>query len=508
MRPGPRPLILITVDCFRADHAGFLGYDRPTTPFLDSLASQSLVFRNALATGTPTYYSLPAILASRYPLALGRDLLGLAPDETTITSVLKECGFQTAAFLAANPYLSPRFGYDQGFDVFRDFLDGGTLEFTLEHASPWEARVRGRANQALSRACHSVAPLGAAYDELYFQYCQKIAASDHESLDSLRRFPSADVIVDHAIAWLNENSDSPFFLWLHLMDSHSPYFPKQQALEEMGCAPMSASEARRLNSYWARGDLSAKRLQKKRDGVIALYDAGIRWADAQICRLTEKLVELNVWDKCALAVTADHREEFLDHGGRFHPPLKLTEELVRVPLLVRVPDCGSGDSEHPLGLIDLAPTLLDVLDIPAPASFRGRSCWTQWVRGENVDRPVFTECLCGCTNPYRAENRVRPRILAVRKGNDKLVIDFASGTEQLFDLKSDPRECSPLPLHAAKPIRRHLLECSRRHVAESRKSRDFDRRFESQLRDLRLEWGAFICKYSKLTLPAVAPRAR
>ena len=134
--------------------------------------------------------------------------------------------------------------------------------------------MRGRANRALSRACHSVAPLGAAYDELYFQYCQRIAAQDHESLDSLRRFPSADVIVDHAIAWLNENSGKPFFLWLHLMDSHSPYFPKQQALEGVGRGSMRAIEARYLNSYWARGDLSAKRLQRKRDGVIALYDAG------------------------------------------------------------------------------------------------------------------------------------------------------------------------------------------------------------------------------------------
>src|SRR6266567_8789503 len=143
MRPGPRPLILITVDCFRADHAGFLGYDRPTTPFLDSLASQSLVFRNALATGTPTYYSLPAILASRYPLALGRDLLGIAPDENTIPSVLKEYGFQTAAFSPANPYLSARFGYDQAFDCFRDFLEAETLEFPAEPPQP---RLRSRAN--------------------------------------------------------------------------------------------------------------------------------------------------------------------------------------------------------------------------------------------------------------------------------------------------------------------------------------------------------------------------
>jgi glucan phosphoethanolaminetransferase (alkaline phosphatase superfamily) len=63
-------LILITIDCLRADHTGFLGYDKPTTPFLDSLARESFVFSHAVASGAPTYYSLPAILASRYPLAL------------------------------------------------------------------------------------------------------------------------------------------------------------------------------------------------------------------------------------------------------------------------------------------------------------------------------------------------------------------------------------------------------------------------------------------------------
>src|SRR5439155_4223446 len=93
MTKAPSSLILITVDCLRADHAGFLGYKRPTTPFLDSLAEQSFVFRNAITAGAPTYYSLPAILASRYPLALGRDVLGIAPDENTIAFVLKEHGF-------------------------------------------------------------------------------------------------------------------------------------------------------------------------------------------------------------------------------------------------------------------------------------------------------------------------------------------------------------------------------------------------------------------------------
>src|ERR1700739_3835035 len=118
----PNSLVLITVDCLRADHVGFLGYDRATTPFLDSLAKESFVFPGAIAAGVPTYYSFPAILASRYPLALGRDVIGIAPREPTIATVLKGAGYTTAAFIAGNPYLGAHFGYDQGFDKFQDFL--------------------------------------------------------------------------------------------------------------------------------------------------------------------------------------------------------------------------------------------------------------------------------------------------------------------------------------------------------------------------------------------------
>src|SRR5262249_39025152 len=210
-------------------------------------------------------------------------------------------------------------------------------------------------------------------DELYFHYCQR-ASRDQGGLDAMRRFPSADVIVDHAIAWLKRNSRGPFFLWLHLMDPHAPYYPKQVALEELG-DKIGPGEAQYLNSFWNRGDLSANRLLKKRGSVIALYDAGIRWADTQIRRLSECLVDLNQWDKCSLAVTADHGEDFLDHGGRFHPPVKLSEELIRVPLLLRVPGHNASRVSHPFGMIDLAPTLLDIAGQISPASFRGYSRW-------------------------------------------------------------------------------------------------------------------------------------
>ena len=483
-----RSLVLITVDCLRADHVGFLGYPVATTPFLDSLATESFVFKNALASGIPTYYSLPAVLASRHPLSLGRDVIGIAPGENTIATELKECGYKTAAFIAGNPYVSRAAGHDDGFDVFRDFSGPGEMEFAPDPGTKASSSLRGRTNQILSRACHSVPGLGAAYDELYFQYCQRLSHNRSESLDSLRKFPSADVMVDCATAWLDENSGGPFFLWLHLMDPHAPYYPKAEALQEMGSG-IRAAEARELNSFWTRNDAGLGRLRKKCSSIQSLYDAGIRWADHEIGRLAKKLAQLNLWHQCAIAITADHGEEFLDHGGRFHSPLKLNEELIRVPLLLRVPGyCERRELERPFGLIDLAPTLLDMLDIPAPASFRGRSCWKKSGIDEGGGGPAFTECAYGCTNPLNAEKRLTPRLLAVRRGEYKVVMNFATGTDELFELNSDPREQRPLPLNAARDVRRNLLECAKRHVTESYKSRDLDLRLAALARDLRQGW--------------------
>jgi arylsulfatase A-like enzyme len=489
VKAEPRSLVLITVDCLRADRVARQDEQSVTTPFLDSLAGESFVFRNAYASGIPTYYSLPALLASRYPLALGRDVIGIAPGESTIATELKERGFQTAAFVAGNPYVCSAGGYSAGFDVFRNFLSGDKIEFEQPQDSSLQQAFRGCANRWLSKACHSLPALGAAYDEIYFQYCQRSIRHDGASFDNLRSFPSADVIVDCAMAWLQQNSAAPFFLWLHLMDPHAPYYPKAEALEEMG-SELNSSEARLVNSLWAREGLSSRRLQKNRRSVEALYDGGVRWADRQIGRLAMRLVELNLWDQCALAVTADHGEEFMDHGGKFHPPVNLHEELIRVPLLLRVPGHPQGrDVNRPIGLIDLAPTLFDTLDIPAPASFRGRSCWRKLKNNEDWDWPVLTECAYRCTNPFRAETRLASRVLSVRKAEYKLVMNFATGSDHLFELRSDPGEVSPVPGGTAGDVRKQLLECARKHVAECLKSRDVDLRFAAQARELRTEWG-------------------
>src|SRR5580704_746975 len=163
--PARKSVVLITVDCLRADHCGFMGYERPTTPFLDGLATESFVFPAAVVAGVPTYYSLPAILASRYPLGLGREVLGLAPEEMNLASTLRQEGYATAFFGAGNPYLSARFGYNFGFDTFRDFLEAGLAPLSTSGHDSSRSGWVGNLNRALESVRHKIPGMGTAYDE-------------------------------------------------------------------------------------------------------------------------------------------------------------------------------------------------------------------------------------------------------------------------------------------------------------------------------------------------------
>ena len=492
-------IVLITVDCLRADHVGFLGYERPTTPFLDALSGESLVVPQAIVAGAPTYYSFPAIMASRYPLALGRDVLGIAPDEPTLASVLKQAGYVTAAFTAANPYLASRFGYEEGFDVFRDFLKEETEPLSEERVNVGSDGWASRLNRKLQEVRPYMGPMGKIYDQLYFEYCQRIMPAA-KSLDALRRFPAADVLVDEACAWLASIGDSPAFLWLHMMDPHSPYYPKEEALVLMGHDGLTPFQARYLNSYWNRSDLGPGEMKRRRHDVIELYDAGIRWVDVQVERLVRKLQEVNRWDDCVFAFTADHGEEFLDHGGRYHPPSRLMEELIHVPLLLRLPGMPKRElPKSPFSLLHLAPTLLNAVDVAAPSEFEGRIHGQEFGENREWDGIAISECVAGCTNPFRPESRMGPRVLSVGQSRLKLVLSFDPPVEHLYDLEADPGEQFPLKATAFIVERRHLLEIAREHLRQSYRQRSSERRLQARLRDLRLEWQ----KPEGKTLPAV-----
>jgi len=488
--PQRKSLVLVTVDCLRADHCGFYGYSRPTTSFLDTLAAESFVVPTAVIAGAPTYYSFPAILASRMPLAFGRDVVGLAPGENTLTTALREAGYATGAFSAANPYISPRFGYDQGFEVFKDLLDfdAASTHASDDRPSSNVSNSRGELNRLLKRAAHT-GGLSRFYDDLYFQYCVRIAAPSVNSIDALRRFPSAEAIIDQATSWLTSAAGRPFFLWLHLMDPHSPYYPAAAAFRELTGRDLSASRARYVNEFWNRSDLKAARLERKKESIVELYDAAISAVDTQVARLVAYLKNSALWANCTFVLTADHGEEFLDHGRRYHAPVSLHEEIARVPLLIRVPAAAKKRvAKSPFSHLHLAPTLLEILDVPAPERFRGTSLWRNLQQGVPWDDPAITESVYGCTNPFRAQDRMGARLLSVRNARHKLVMRVEPGaTEKVYDLEADPKEENPLPAGAGKEIRKQLLQAAQEHIRKVSSGRDTTARLKARLRDLRVE---------------------
>lgn len=483
-----KSVVLITVDCLRADHCGFMGYSRPATPFLDGLADESFVFPAATVAGVPTYYSFPAIMASRYPLALGREIIGLAPEEKTLASVLKENGYATAFFGAGNPYLSGRFGYEFGFDTFRDFLDDLTPlsdpdNTPIKHPG-WARSVNG----VLASASRRIPGIGAVYDELYFRYCQRQAAPA-QSLDLLRRFPAADVIVDQARSWLASTGENPLFLWLHFMDPHSPYYPTEGGLRVFGVNSLTPSQARYLNAYWNRFDIGTERLLFLRDQVVAMYDSAIRWVDTQLSRLVEVLRQFKLWDNCLFVLTADHGEEFLEHDRRYHAP-SLAEELIHVPLFLRVPGAKKrAVSSNAFSLLHLAPTLLAAADLPIPMEFQGQNHWKHVQEGTTWHEPAISECIVRCTNPFNPEQRRGSRLLSVREAQYKLVLNFDTGAESMYDLAADGEEHAPLSNAAAKPERRRLLQAALTHLRTSSTRQPSEAYLRARMRDIALNPG-------------------
>jgi arylsulfatase A-like enzyme len=220
-----------------------------------------------------------------------------------------------------------------------------------------------------------------------------------------------------------------------------------------------------------------------------MYDAGIRWVDAQLSSLVGTLRQSKLWENCIFALTADHGEEFLDHQGRYHAP-SLAEELIHVPLLLRVPGakkatvCG-----NPFSLLHLAPTLLGAAGLPVPTHFQGSDYWPCLRDQTAWSAPAIAESIAGCTNPFHTEQCAAPCMLAVREAKYKLVLNFNSRpdspSETLFDLESDPGEQHPLPPKPRSPERKRLLEAALNHLQRTHPARHSEAYLRARLRDIK-----------------------
>jgi choline-sulfatase len=314
----PVNIILITLDTTRADRMGFLGAKRGLTPNLDSLAQQSAVFSRAYSQVPLTTPSHATILTGTYPQFSHVNDLGspLGRDLPYLPDILRQHGYRTAAFVGSqvlDPKSAAAPGFDRGFDTYD---------------APFHIRGAGEDRY------HSVERRGME-------------------------------VADSALAWLNQNPQGPFFLWLHFYDPHDPYDPPPPFKAQYPQSP---------------------------------YDGEIAYMDSAIGKVLAALRKSGLYDQSLIVVVADHGEAFGEHGEWSHG-LFLYDETIHVPLLIKLPASPHRQIDSRVGLVDIAPTLLQEVGIALPAAMQGQSLLDLMKSKTDVaDRSEYAET----DYPYRA----------------------------------------------------------------------------------------------------------
>ena len=343
-------VILLTIDSLRADHLGCYGYARNCSPNIDALASKGILFSQAITCGGQTPDAFPSMLASLPPSYRAIKEKPIDAQHPSMAQVLKDAGYQTAAF-HSNPHISRYYGYGQGFDLFVDNIGSQRL---------WQSRVWARSK------------LGAVggIPGKFLRTGVKVLKPVVSALAKRGPRTEAENLVTQALSWL-ERCRPPYFLWLHFMDVHHPYAPPGRFLKRLRRQAVSRQAMSRLfkRVNWPgpkHGELTDEELSLLTD----LYDGAIMYVDENIRLLLDSAHCRR--DNTIVIITADHGEEFGEHGDFSHHALY--DEALRVPLIMAGPGMpqGKGVGEQ-VSLIDLAPTITSHLKMPPPPSFRGQS---------------------------------------------------------------------------------------------------------------------------------------
>jgi len=256
-------------------------------------------------------------------------------------------------------------------------------------------------------------------------------------------------------AWLGKPRERPFFLFFHTFEAHAPYSSDRFAEEVMPSEQRQSMRQALEEARQSQKDLIPVLRRFLREANLyrssvtqALYDGGVRTADEFVGRLLDELRGLGQLDRTLFVVTSDHGEEFGDHD-----PHKIYNthghsqyrEMVHVPLLLRYPGFAQPglEVESPVGLVDVAPTLLDLLGLPVPAEMQGQSL-ASLLRTGGVSRNwVLSEATTGARREVKGL-RIRHFSLlasyAIGAGGDRSRIPGERRRALLFDLRDDPRE--------------------------------------------------------------------
>jgi arylsulfatase A-like enzyme len=390
-------VVLITVDTLRADHVGAYGHHSDTTPTLDRLAANGVRFADVTVQWPQTWPSIASMMTSTYPSTTGVRYSPRRPltrNQRTLAEMLAAAGYQTAA-VVANATIGKKLGFDQGFDVF---------------VESWVPQLRKTDSRRLEKAPGKV-----------------------------KQLTNATIVTDQGLELLNRfDSRRPYFLWLHYIDPHGPYVPPPSYGEMFANAYSSEPVEHRLLPEYQQQKAPGT------DSVISdlafyktQYDREIRYFDDQVARL---LAAVAAGDNTLIVVTADHGEGlgehryYLEHGAVPHQP------TAQVPLLMsltgKLPAGRVVDA--PVGLIDVTPTILEALGVPAPQGLAGSSL-LPLVRGEEGAAPKHVFMESGRRHLSQVVVRQGPwKLVHTRSATDRHW--FSLPELALFNLKSDPAE--------------------------------------------------------------------
>lgn len=384
---SPPNILLIIVDTLRDDFLTDGSPHRIETPNIDALSASGIRFSDCMVQASKTRPSVASILTSLYPSTHGaeRKIHGLSPTVPHFPEILGQYGYSTVA-LVNNINLTPFFGFDRGFGVYR-------------YLAP----------------SHYFGANDAASNLVVYGTLRKLVEKITAGIYRVNHYYwDAESVADLTIQWLDSAPSEPFFLWTYFMDPHDPYFDH----------PYNGNATARVTTpNPPAADLPL---------ILDRYRAEISHMDQQVGRILTALEKSGKSENTIVIFTADHGEEFLEHGGWWHGTT-LYREVLDVPLIVRVPKSElNGTVRHdPVMGVDVGPTVLDLCEIPIPDSWEGQSLFAaefepNRLRFAEVDHEG---------NQVKALSDGNWIWMEANPGNPRGLPETA-----LYDLKNDPQE--------------------------------------------------------------------
>jgi arylsulfatase A-like enzyme len=387
--PPPNVLIYL-VDTLRADRLRAYGGANPTSPALDRLAAEGVMFQNCSASASWTRPSVASLLTSLAPPSHGVTDHGLAipAGVVTLAEQMRQAGYVTAAFI------------------------------TSTHAG-------------------SSANLQQGYD---FMYESPAVTGDVRLIEQGRKKDfsrkKSSLINKALLPWLERYGERPFFLYLHAMDPHSPYLPPEP-YDRMFATGYDGPVNGGLDE---KTGFAAARTRQELDHILSLYDAEIRYTDDRIGELLDALRARGVLDRTLVVITSDHGEEFREHGG-FEHGQSLYRELLDVPLVMRLPGvlpAGVRVQRRVSGL-DVMPTVLDIAGIEPNADVQGSSLLGMGGQGSARGDAFSSGAGAGGAVFSWRQTKKSGEEVSIERGPLKAYVT-GDGRVRLFDRTSDPFE--------------------------------------------------------------------